>query len=129
PASAAFESALLDALSTVRTSGQRSLGPGLAALRDAVDPLRGGDGLVIAVFGALDAAEAHPVAGARRGTATCIAVLVDVHLRAGRPAPDAPTAAAVFRSAGWRVITIDSAAALSTAWARADAGRKSEGLT
>ncbi|MGH3388048.1 MAG: DUF58 domain-containing protein [Actinomadura sp.] len=120
PASSTFESTLMDVLATVRTSGNRSLNPGLGALRGATDPVRAGDGLVVAVFGLLDAAEAREVATLRRGSATCIAVLIDVRLREGGRQPSATdsTAAEVLRSAGWRVITIGSAAALRSAWAR-----------
>jgi uncharacterized protein (DUF58 family) len=118
PASSTFESTLMDVLATIRTSGRRSLASGLGALRGAADPVRAGDGLVVAVFGLLDAAEARTVAALRRGNATCIAVLVDIRIRDGRPAPAGSTAAAeVLRSAGWRVITIGTAAALTAAWA------------
>jgi hypothetical protein len=70
------------------------------------------------VFGRLVPAEARAVAALRRGTASCVAVLVDI----GPPAPQTGpgTAAQILRAAGWRVMTIASATALATAWAQAD---------
>jgi uncharacterized protein (DUF58 family) len=107
----AFEGALLDSLAVARTSAGRSLRTGLAALRTAA---RDGDGLVVGVFGRLTAEDVQDVARSRRGTATCVAVLV------GDEEHAAARAAAVLRAAGWRVLTVDSAASLPAAWARAD---------
>jgi uncharacterized protein (DUF58 family) len=109
--SAAFEGALLDALAVVRTSTGRSPRSGLSALRTAAGE---GDGLIVGVFGRLTADDARDVARSRRGTATCVAVLV------GDEAGTAARAGAVLRAGGWRVLTITSAAALATAWAGAD---------
>jgi hypothetical protein len=112
-----------------------SLQPGLAALRGAVGTSGEGDGLLIAVLGRLSQAEARAMSSIRRGTATCVAVLVDVAGpdvtgRAGDAAvPEGAPAGAqqaahpparLLRAAGWRVLTISSAAALATAWAHAD---------
>jgi uncharacterized protein (DUF58 family) len=117
----AFEGALLDMLATARMSRNRSLAPGLGALREAIGARREGDGLVVAVFGALDPAEARSVAAVRRGTATCVAILVEVPQRDGEPRPGpAVIATETLRAAGWRVLTIATAAALATAWAHAD---------
>jgi uncharacterized protein (DUF58 family) len=116
----AFEGVLLDALATVQLSANRSLTAGLATLSGAG---RDGGGLIIAVFAELDPAEARTVAVSRRGTATCVAVLVDVtgtgHFKA---------AAELLRASGWRVMTIGSAADLATAWARADQAGEAAGL-
>jgi hypothetical protein len=108
--SSAFEGALLDSLAVARTSTERSLSAGLAALRMAASE---GDGLIIGVFGRLDAADVHDVARSRQGTATCVAVLVGDE--------DVTTAktGSVLRAAGWRVLTISSAASLVSAWAGA----------
>ena len=122
PTSSTFEGALLDVLATVRTSTRRSLSHGLGALSGSADSMRGGDGLVVAVFGLLDATEARTLAASRRGTATRVAVMVDVRLRAGMPATSA--AAEILRSAGGQVITVGSAAALATAWGRPDQNAK-----
>ncbi len=109
-ASATFESELLDMLAVARMSSGRSLRAGVSALRD---PAAGGDGLIIGVFGALTAADAREVSRARRsGAATCVAVLIG--------AGDGAEAAAVLRAAGWRVLTVSSAAALAGAWPAAD---------
>ena len=107
----AFEGALLDSLAVARTSTGRSLRAGLAALRTAA---RDGDGLVVGVFGRLTAEDVQDVARSRHGTATCVAVLV------GDEEHAAARAASVLRASGWRVLTIDTAAALAAAWAGAD---------
>jgi uncharacterized protein (DUF58 family) len=118
--SAAFEGALLDALAVVRMSTGRDLRSGLSALRSAASE---GDGLVVGVFGRLSADDARDVARSRRGTATCVAVIVD----AGGETSTANRAATVLRAAGWRVLTMTSAAALAGAWAGADqAGENAE---
>jgi uncharacterized protein (DUF58 family) len=117
PGSSGFGGALLDSLAMARMSGARSLDAGLEALPGRMGP-RAGEGLVVAVFGLIDAAEARSVAAIRRGAATCVAVLVDVSApEADRPAgTDRQAAAGVLRAAGWRVITVGSAAALAAAW-------------
>ncbi|MFC9974008.1 DUF58 domain-containing protein [Spirillospora sp. NPDC127200] len=123
----AFEGLLLDALAVAKPSTGGSLTPGLAALRGGVGNGREGDGLVVAVFGALTAEEARAVAAARRGTATYVAVLVEPEppgggdRAGGRDGGDgAGGAARVMRAAGWRVLTVGSAAELAGAWALAD---------
>jgi uncharacterized protein (DUF58 family) len=124
PPSRAFETALLNTLATVRTSGSRSLGPGLRAVRGSGGAARAGDGLLVAVFGRLQPAEARSVAAARRDAASCVAVLVDVPAREdpeGRP-DRTGAVAQVLRAAGWQVITIASAAGLPAAWSRAGRG-------
>jgi uncharacterized protein (DUF58 family) len=117
--SATFESALLDSLSVVRTSTGRSLRSGLSALRTAATD---GDGLVVAVFGRLSGDDVRDVARSRRGTATCVAVLV------GDEPYASARAAAALRAAGWRVLTIDSAASLAGAWADADQATEDVGM-
>lgn len=87
----AFEGLLLDALAVARRSKGRSLTPGLADLRGTPGGGREGGGLVVAVFGALPAGEARAVAAARRGTATCVAVLVDTSAPAGATQGHGPT--------------------------------------
>ncbi len=120
PASVAFEGALLDALAVARMSKGRSLRPGLSALRAAADQ---GDGLVIGVFGRLTAEDAREVARSRRGTATCVAVIVDATAETSKLSP----AATALRVAGWRVLTITSVTALASAWAGiGQAGENSE---
>ncbi|MCW2944111.1 MAG: hypothetical protein JWR24_828 [Actinoallomurus sp.] len=107
--SASFEGALLDALAVVRVSAGRSLRSGLSALRAAASK---GDGLVIGVFGRLTTDDAREMARVKRGTATCVAVLVG----SGAEAATTAQARTVLRAAGWRVLTITSAASLPAAW-------------
>lgn len=107
--SSAFEGALLDSLAVARTSTERSLRTGLSALRTAASD---GDGLIIGVFGRLNAEDVHDVARSRQGTATCVAVLVGDEEHAAKTG-------SVLRTAGWRVLTISSAASLPSAWAGA----------
>ncbi|GAA2100937.1 DUF58 domain-containing protein [Actinomadura alba] len=127
--SSVFDSALLDVLATVRTSDARSLTAGLTALRAASGSGREGDGLVVGVFAALDAAEARSVAMVRRGNSTCVAVLVDVTAQQGAPPdPSTRTAADILRAAGWRVVIIPSAGALASVWATADQAAENAGL-
>jgi hypothetical protein len=116
-----FEGALLDALSIARMSRNRSLAPGLGALGEAIGSRREGGGLVVAIFGALEPAEARSVAAIRRGTATCVAILVGGTQHDGDPrrGPDL-FATEILRTAGWLVIMISTAAALATVWAHAD---------
>jgi hypothetical protein len=118
--------ALLDMLAVINPSRAHSLATGLAVVR-----MRQGEGLLIAVFGELSAHDAADVVRLRRGTATCVAVLV---ARAGgtRPTADGgeagPSAADVLRSAGWRVVMVESAVALATAWTHADQAAEDAGL-
>ncbi|WP_369688753.1 DUF58 domain-containing protein [Actinomadura kijaniata] len=116
----AFEGLLLDALAVARVSDEGSLTPGLAALRGASALRREGEGLVVAVFGALDVEEARHVAAARRGTSTFVAVLVAPDLATHDENAHGGGAARVLRSAGWRVVSVRSAAELAGAWALAD---------
>lgn len=125
----AFEGLLLDALAVARRSKGGTLAAGLAALRGASGGQGGGregDGLVVAVFGTLSAEEARSVAAARRGAGTRVAVLVESGPGRGAPAdgaeaaePGAGTAAELLRAAGWRVLSVRSAADLAHAWTTA----------
>jgi len=128
PPSAAFEGPLLDALATVKSSRNRSLTQGLAALSNAVGSGREGDGLIVAVFGMLDAEEARTVAALRRGTATCVAVLMEPPLPPGQSGMSSGSAR-LLRAAGWRVVAVSSAAALTAAWAQADQAGEDAGMS
>ncbi|TDD39469.1 DUF58 domain-containing protein [Actinomadura sp. KC06] len=124
-----FEGLLLDALAVARRSKERSLSAGMAALRGRAGATREGDGLVIGVFGVLSEDEARSLAAVRRGTGTCVAVLVLGRARAasnGTAAASGDTAgtaaepaAALLRAGGWRVVIVRSAAELAGAWAQA----------
>lgn len=128
PSDGAFEGLLLDALAVARRSASPSLSAGLTALRGGAGGAREGDGLVVAVFGVLSREEARSVAAARRGSGTCVAVLVEgQHTRSGAaaaPEPSAESAAGLLRAGGWRVVTVRTAAELAGAWGRA--GRTGE---
>ncbi|MFI0407048.1 DUF58 domain-containing protein [Actinomadura sp. 3N508] len=120
-----FEGLLLDALAVARRSKERSLSAGLSALRGRAGATREGDGLVIGVFGVLSEDEARSLAAVRRGTGTCVAVLVLGRGRAtsATGADTGGTAAeratALLRAGGWRVLVVRSAAELAGAWAQA----------
>jgi len=122
PSEGAFEGLLLDALAVARRSKGGSLSAGLAALRGR-GAGREGDGLVVGVFGVLSDEEARAVSAARRGTGTCVAVLLRSGPEDGR-AQDGGTAAGLLRAGGWRVVTVRSAAELAGAWARAGKARE-----
>jgi hypothetical protein len=89
----------------VRRSTGRTLRFGVSALRDAAGE---GDGLIVAVFGRLTGDDARAVARARRGSATCVAILMG-------PSED-PGAVTALRMAGWRVLSMNSVAELPAAW-------------
>ncbi|MFE3447920.1 DUF58 domain-containing protein [Nonomuraea sp. NPDC059194] len=105
---------LLDTLAVVRPSPARSLELGLTALRQG-----GGDGLVVAVLGAMDAEEARELAKVRHGSATGVAVLLDVE---GWEARDYGSAdrrqavEAVLAGSGWRIVTLPAGTSLATVW-------------
>ncbi|WP_084336848.1 DUF58 domain-containing protein [Actinomadura oligospora] len=84
-----FEGLLLDTLAVARPGDGTSLDAGLAALIGGSG--RDGDGLVVAVFGRLTADEARAVASVRRGTAACVAVLVDPEAAAASADPRVPS--------------------------------------
>jgi uncharacterized protein (DUF58 family) len=120
PSEGAFEGLLLDALAVARRSRGNSLSAGLAALRGGEAGAREGEGLVVAVFGALSAEEARAVAAARRGTGTSVAVLLEgAPGAAERAEPQGEGTAGLLRSAGWRVLPVASAADLARAWTTA----------
>jgi uncharacterized protein (DUF58 family) len=109
PPSATFEGRLLDLLAVVRTSTGRSLRPGVAALREAATA---GDGLIVGVFGRLTSEDAREMAQVRRGASACVAVVVG-------ESGTGPEVLRMLRVAGWRVVTVSSAAVLETAWGEA----------
>jgi uncharacterized protein (DUF58 family) len=131
-----FEDVLLDSLAVIRPSANRDLSRGVASLRT------GDGGLIVAITGSLSAAAARELAACRRDQCQAIALILAVSTwadnaspgkgpagngskRAGRTAGEYPVtheetadAAAVLRSAGWRVISIDSTTPLAAAWQR-----------
>ncbi|MEW9528008.1 DUF58 domain-containing protein [Microbispora sp. NPDC049125] len=105
---------LLDALAVVRQSSARSLEHGVAALRQG-----GGEGLVIAVLGSIDSAEAQALAKLRHPGVTGVAVLLDVEGWDGFPDEAAEQARGVLTSAGWRVLRLPAGTSLATVWPEA----------
>jgi uncharacterized protein (DUF58 family) len=118
PAGPAAES-LLERLAVVRTSRGTDLSSGVAALRGS------SRGQVIAVIGALSAAQARQLAASHHGASPAMALLLDGR-RWAQGGPGAQPAAAdgeprpaafdILTAAGWRVVLVTSATSLADAW-------------
>lgn len=124
---------VLDRLAEVGPSSGRTLTPAIARLRR-----RGGEGLLVAVLGALGAEEAAEVARLRHGTTACVAILLDTRgwLGAGPRARTDTTlslddSTQLLTRAGWRVLPVRPGTSLATVWPRAgmrpDSGSVPEG--
>jgi len=119
------EGVLLDTLAGIELGSGADLEPALLRLRR-----RGVDGVLIAVLGALDAAEAERLARLRQGSNGCIAVLVDTATWAAAPgrvrgasaARERVDAAGILTAAGWRVLRAPYGTSLASVWPLA-AGR------
>ena len=111
------ESLLLESLAVVDTA--RS-----ADLDGAVTRLRGGvGGVLVAVLGALEPAEAEKLARLRAGSSGCVAVLIDTgSWSAGgaaareRSAQRYDQTAGLLRGAGWRVLPVSYGTTLASVW-------------
>jgi uncharacterized protein (DUF58 family) len=118
------EGSLLDALAVLQMSSHPSL-------RDASGALRrgGGDGLLVAVLGALDLEETRTLARLRHGTTSAIAVVLDaatwnVVPTRGRVSPaDVSGSIELLRASGWRVLRVRAGDSLADMWGQA--GRNS----
>jgi uncharacterized protein (DUF58 family) len=113
-----FEGALLDALAVVDTSDNETLRDASAALRRG-----GGDGLLVAVLGAVDPEETRLLARVRHGTTAAIAVLLDTSTwrsasHRGGPAARAAYdgSVALLRASGWRVVQARAGDSLTDLW-------------
>ncbi|MQA83534.1 MAG: DUF58 domain-containing protein [Streptosporangiales bacterium] len=120
--SGAFEGVLLDALTVVRPSRHRFLRDGVQAL------LReGGEGLVVAVLGALDPAEARELAAVHGRGGHRIAFVLDISSWNASSAVRHPIqdsheeAVATLRRSGWRVVPVAEGCDLASAWSTAGA--------
>ncbi|GAA1012652.1 membrane protein [Acrocarpospora pleiomorpha] len=104
---------LLDTLAVVRQSQSRSLEQGVAALRQG-----GGDGLIVAVLGAIDPEEAQALARLRHGHMTGVAVMLDVASWEQSRASDErfEQAQAVLTGTGWRVLRLPAGTSLAAVW-------------
>ena len=116
---ATAEPALLDQLAVVEPSTRGSLAATAARLRSR----GGGEGLIVAVCGTLNAEEAMALGRLRNQAAACIAVLVDTaSWTALGPRAKAETeaalesGAALLRQAGWRVIVARHGTTLASLW-------------
>ncbi|HUZ27132.1 MAG TPA: DUF58 domain-containing protein [Streptosporangiaceae bacterium] len=131
-----FEDVLLDSLAVIRPSANRDLSRGVSSLRT------GDGGLIVAIMGSLSADAARQLAACRRDQCQAIALLLAASTWADQAAAgkgsasngsgrgggtggelpvtheETTTAAALLRSAGWRVISIDATTPLATAWQR-----------
>jgi uncharacterized protein (DUF58 family) len=114
------EGSLLDALAVLQMSSHQSL-------RDASSALRrgGGDGLLVAVLGALDLEETRTLARLRHGTTSAIAVVLDaatwnVVPARGRVSPtDVAGSIDLLRASGWRVLRVKAGDSLPERWGEA----------
>ncbi|WP_034087849.1 DUF58 domain-containing protein [Streptacidiphilus albus] len=136
-ASAEAAGVLLDTLAMVQTSTGAGLAPAEQVLR------MGGEGLVVALLGALDDAQLAELARLRRRTAAAVAVLLDTDSwsllrgmgtsagpngggnggRAGNgavPVDRAERQSQLLREAGWIVLLASSGDTFPALWQRAD---------
>ncbi|MGN9839462.1 DUF58 domain-containing protein [Nonomuraea sp. H19] len=111
---------LLDTLAVVRHSPARSLEMGVSALRQG-----GGDGLIVAVLGALDPEEARDLARLRHSGITAVAVLLDVGTWDGggpESTEDYQAVQTVLAGYGWRIVRLPAGTSIASVWQDA-AGR------
>ena len=114
------EGSLLDALAVLQMSSHHTL-------RDASGALRrgGGDGLLVAVLGALDLEETRTLARLRHGTTSAIALVLDawtwnVVPARGRISPaDVAGSVELLRASGWRVLRVKAGDSLPERWGEA----------
>ncbi len=115
-ASVHLEEGLLDALAVVEPSQGRSLSHAGPVLRHA------GEGLTVAVLGALTVDEAAELVRYRHGAGSVLAVLLDVDswrpaaARERVPLVDPQLPIAILRSAGWRVVALAAGQRLADVW-------------
>jgi len=112
------ERLLLDTLATVDTGSGRTLDEAAERLRRS-----GMGGVLVAVLGAIDLAQAERLARLRTGSAVCVAVLLDTDSWAP-VSPRASTVAAAHHvrvtsllgAASWRVLPASQASLLASIW-------------
>ncbi|MEV5891006.1 DUF58 domain-containing protein [Nonomuraea fuscirosea] len=106
---------LLDTLAVIRHSPARSLEMGVSALRQG-----GGDGLIVAVLGALDPEEARELARLRHSGITGVAVLLDVGTweSGGGPAAaeNQQAVETVLAGYGWRIVRLPAGTSIASVW-------------
>ncbi len=121
PGASSSETLLLDHLAVVEPSRSGSLARAASRLHRG-----GGEGLVVAVLGTLDAEEALAIGRLRHSASSCVAVLVDttswttVGVRARAESEAALDASAtLLRQAGWRVLVATHGVTLASLWPQA----------
>jgi len=126
-----FEGLLLDALAVVTPSDAVTLSGASQALRRG-----GGDGLLVAVLGAVDPQQTSELARLRRGSTSGLAVLVDTMswtTLTGRGRAAAQQAydgsATLLEGSGWRVLRAHSEDSLPLLWPQAARGARSVSLS
>ncbi|MFI6630277.1 DUF58 domain-containing protein [Nonomuraea fuscirosea] len=106
---------LLDTLAVIRHSPARSLEMGVSALRQG-----GGDGLIVAVLGALDSEETRELARLRHSGITGVAVLLDVgtwESGGGQAAAENQQAVeTVLAGYGWRIVRLPAGTSIASVW-------------
>ncbi|PZG15406.1 DUF58 domain-containing protein [Nonomuraea aridisoli] len=105
---------LLDTLAVVRHSPARTLEMGVSALRQG-----GGEGLIVAVLGAIDAEEARELARLRHSSITGVAVMLDVSTWEGsdRSAQENFEAAqTILAGYGWRIVRLPAGVSIAAVW-------------
>ncbi|GIH23160.1 membrane protein [Acrocarpospora phusangensis] len=104
---------LLDTLAVVRQSQSRGLDQGVAALRQG-----GGDGLIVAVLGAIEPEEAQALARLRHGHMTGVAVMLEISTWEQTHEVDErfEQSQAILAGTGWRVLRLPAGASLASVW-------------
>jgi hypothetical protein len=117
-----FEGLLLDRLALVTSSGNHQLASGFTAIRRG-----GGEGLVIAVLGALSDADLDACARFRHHASACIAILLDTSSWTSTPTGGRTVdeVRALLVSAGWRVVVAQSRSDLRSLWTNVSATNSS----
>jgi uncharacterized protein (DUF58 family) len=110
-----FEDVLLDTLAVIRPSRSSTLSDGLAQLP------KDNSGLLIAITGHLNAAQARQLAATRHTSGPAMALLLAVSSwTSDRPANwiagETDEAAGILTAAGWRVATVTADMPLTVAW-------------
>lgn len=121
-----FEGLLLDSLAMVTPSPGVDLTTGLGSVRRG-----GGEGLVIAILGALTDADVEALTRFRHHAAACIAILLDTATWTLSNAPSGPRGhtqtAGLLSGAGWRVVSAPARSDLRTLWRGAAATNRAGG--
>ncbi|MQA78222.1 MAG: DUF58 domain-containing protein [Streptosporangiales bacterium] len=123
-----LEGMLLEELAVIKSSRRLHLTDGITAAS-----LSGGEGLLVAVLGALDDSATDDIARMRQGRGTGVALLVDsASWTTSRRTPaDLEHEAAVIRrlrTAGWRVVPVSHGTPLARVWPLAGGGYAAEAV-